>query len=197
MRYLGWILAFLFAAAGLGAYFILYAPLERGYEEQKKEIKMWTDRVAELEGNSVIVPGDTLTPDTGTKISPVNTSGAGTLIATIQVDDLFSSAQSTEISTSGKTELDKLLPTLRTVKGEIIIMVHSDNVRVSDSLKDFFPTNWELTARRAAIIARYLLSKGVDYSKLVPCGMSAARPLSDNTTEEGRTKNRRVEIYVR
>lgn len=197
MRYLGWILALLFAAAGVGAYFLFYVPLERGYAEQAEEIKMWTGKVAALQGK----PIDTMpAPDTATSETP-STRGAefdyGNLLATIPSDNLFSSTKPGELSAKGKGELDKLLPVLKTSQGDVVIMVHTDNVRVGSSLRDRYPTNWELTARRAAVIARYLLARGIDYKRLVPCGLSAARSLASNSTPEGRTKNRRVEVYLR
>jgi len=198
MRYVGWILALLFAAAGVAGYFLFYAPLERGYAEQAEEIKMWTQKVAALEGGSYAFPPDTFTQDTTLPVLSSDTStDYGTLVATIPADIIFPSDKNVEISAAGKKELDKLLPTLKTTKGDILIMVHDDNVRVGDSLKDIYPSNWELTARRAALIARYFLSKGVDFKRLLPSGLSAARPLSANTSAEGRAKNRRVEIYVR
>jgi len=197
MRYIGWIIALLLAAAGAAGYFIFYAPLERGYAQQTEEIKMWTDKVAALQAGGVInVP----LPDTGasdTAITPSPEFDFGTLLATIPLDDLFSSVKSTEITATGKAELSKLLPVLKTTQGDVIIMVHTDNVRVSQSLRDRYPSNWEYSANRAGFIARYYLGRGIDSKRLVPCGMSAARPLADNSTAAGRGRNRRVEIYLR
>ncbi len=198
MRYLGWILALLFAAAGVAAYFIFYASLERGYAEQAEEIKMWTAKVAALQGrpiDTMSVSDSTVALDTASIRSQEFTYGS--LLATIPSDDLFSSSKPGQLSAKGKGELDKLLPVLKTSQGDVVIMVHTDNVRVGSSLRDRYPTNWELTALRAAAIARYLLDRGIDYKRLVPCGISAARPLASNSTSEGRAKNRRVEVYLR
>jgi len=197
MRYLGWIIALLLVAAGVAAYFIFYAPLERGYAEQEAEIRMWTDKVAAMqEGRPIDTSSaDTALTDTAS-IRPQEFT-YGNLIATIPSDDLFSSSKPGELSAKGKGELDKLLPVLKTSRGDVAIMVHTDNVRVGSSLRDRYPTNWELTALRAAAIARYLLERGIDYKRLVPCGISAARSLASNSTPEGRAKNRRVEIYLR
>lgn len=197
MRYLGWILALLLAAAGVASYFIFYAPLSRGYAKQEKEIKMWTARVAALEGTSLdgVPPADTFGKDTNT--IPAPTTGYGTLVASVPVDDLFSEPKSEELLSKGKAELDKILPVLKASSGDVVIMVHSDNVRVDQSLRELFPSNWELTSRRAGIVARYLLAKGIDSGRLVPCGLSAARPVADNSTAEGQARNRRVEIYLR
>ena len=198
MRYLGWILALLLAAAGGAGYFIFYAPLERSYAQQAEEIKMWTAKVAALEQGrpiNVTPVSDTAAPDTA--LIQAREFDYGSLLVTIPLDDLFSSAKSNEIASKGKGELDKLLPTLKTTQGDVVIMVHDDDVRVGSSLRDKYPTNWEYTANRAAIIARYLLGRGIDYKRLVPCGLSAARPIASNSTSEGRARNRRVEIYLR
>lgn len=199
MRYVGWILAVLFAAAGVAGYFLFYAPLKKGYDQQAEEIRMWTAKVEALQGGPIhydtTPSADTSTPDTAITAPP--STGYGTLLATIAADDMFSSSNLSELTTAGKGELDKLLPTLRTSSGDVFIMVHADNVRVSQSRRDTYPTNWELTARRAAVIARYYLDRDVNYARLVPCGFSAARPAASNSSAEGRTKNRRVEIYLR
>jgi len=197
MRYLGWILALLFAAAGVAGYFIFYATLERGYAEQAEEIKMWTAKVAALQEGKPIDTSSADTALTDTASTRPQEFTYGNLIATIPSDDLFSSSKPGQLSAKGKGELDKLLPVLKTSQGDVAIMVHTDNVRVGSSLRDRYPTNWELTALRAAVIARYLLERGIDYKRLVPCGISAARPLASNSTSEGRAKNRRVEIYLR
>jgi len=197
MRYLGWIIALLLVAAGVAAYFIFYAPLERGYAEQEAEIRMWTAKVAAMQEGR---PIDTSSADTAlTDTASIRPQEFiyGSLLATIPSDDLFSSSKPGELSAKGKGELDKLLPVLKTSRGDVAIMVHTDNVRVGSSLRDRYPTNWELTALRAAAIARYLLERGIDYKRLVPCGISAARSLASNSTPEGRAKNRRVEIYLR
>jgi chemotaxis protein MotB len=191
MRYLGWIIALILAAAGVAGYFILYAPLEKGYKEQEKEIKMWTAKLAALEGNPIdtsISPDTMLTnPDT----TPVKVDAG--LLGTISADLAFVQSGA-ELTAKGKAELDKLLASMRASSGEVIIMAHWDNVRVSS---DRYPTNWELTSAQAASVARYLLAQGIDSKRLLPCGLSAARPLSDNSTPEGRARNRRLEIYLK
>lgn len=196
MRYLGWIIAFLVAAAGVAGYFLFYAPLARGYAEQNREINTWITRVDSLQhGFPVDTAADTTKPDTAS--ARPQEFAYGRLVAAIPSDDLFSASKPSQLTQKGKGELDKLLPTLKTTEEDVVIMTHSDNVRVSSSLRGIYPTNWELTARRAASIARYLLDRGIHYSRLVPCGLSAARPLASNSTSQGKARNRRVEIYLR
>jgi len=54
--------------------------------------------------------------------------------------------------------------------------------------------NQDLSQRRAETVRDYLVSKGVKEDRLVPKGYGATRPVASNDTEEGRAKNRRVEL---
>jgi chemotaxis protein MotB len=74
---------------------------------------------------------------------------------------------------------------------------HSDNMEIGPSLKGIFPTNWELSKARAAEIVRYLIEKGgMDSAKLSAVGYGSSRPVASNGTEEGRKKNRRIEVVL-
>lgn len=53
-----------------------------------------------------------------------------------------------------------------------------------------------LSQSRANTVVRYLVSKGIDASRLVAKGYGAARPIADNDSAEGRSQNRRVEFHV-
>ncbi|MDQ7985788.1 flagellar motor protein MotD [Pseudomonas sp. G34] len=59
-----------------------------------------------------------------------------------------------------------------------------------------FPTNWELSAARAASIVRMLAMDGVDPSRLAAVGYGEFQPVADNATAEGRARNRRVVLVV-
>ncbi|MBB3225573.1 chemotaxis protein MotB [Luteibacter sp. Sphag1AF] len=59
-----------------------------------------------------------------------------------------------------------------------------------------FPSNWELSAARAASVARLLTGAGVDAHRVGIIGWGEFRPVADNTTTEGRNRNRRVLIVV-
>jgi OOP family OmpA-OmpF porin len=54
--------------------------------------------------------------------------------------------------------------------------------------------NIELSKRRANAVRDYLISKGIDASRLTAMGYGKANPIADNNTPEGRFKNRRVEL---
>ena len=64
---------------------------------------------------------------------------------------------------------------------------HTDNI----GAKEY---NQKLSERRAKSVANYLISKGVDSSKVTTEGFGFSRPIADNKTKEGRAKNRRTEM---
>ena len=61
---------------------------------------------------------------------------------------------------------------------------------------DEFPTNWELSAARAASVVRYFQSKGIHPSRLAAIGYGEHQPLVSNDTPEGRKKNRRIVMVL-
>lgn len=57
--------------------------------------------------------------------------------------------------------------------------------------------NLALSKRRADVVAEYLVSNGIDASRIATFGLGSAKPIALNTTDEGRRKNRRVELLIR
>jgi outer membrane protein OmpA-like peptidoglycan-associated protein len=57
--------------------------------------------------------------------------------------------------------------------------------------------NQDLSDRRAASVKAFFISKGIDESRLASAGYGESRPVADNQTSAGRTKNRRVEMILR
>jgi OOP family OmpA-OmpF porin len=58
------------------------------------------------------------------------------------------------------------------------------------------PFNDKLSANRARSVWAYMVKSGVDPARLVHKGYGKSRPVADNTTPEGREKNRRVEFNI-
>ena len=56
--------------------------------------------------------------------------------------------------------------------------------------------NMTLSRSRAKAVYDYLIERGVDKKRLKFCGYGATRPIADNSTDEGRAKNRRVEFRI-
>jgi chemotaxis protein MotB len=59
-----------------------------------------------------------------------------------------------------------------------------------------FKDNWELSALRAAHVLRHLLAQGIEPWRLTATGFGELEPLFPNTTEENRSKNRRIEFML-
>jgi outer membrane protein OmpA-like peptidoglycan-associated protein len=72
---------------------------------------------------------------------------------------------------------------------EFMVEGHTDNVG-SDA------TNNELSLRRAIAVRDYLIGQGVAASKVDVQGFGSSRPIGDNSTADGRARNRRVEIVI-
>ena len=80
---------------------------------------------------------------------------------------------------------------------QIRVEGHADSQEIGPSLKSKFPTNWELSKARAAGVAHYFIQEsGLDADRLTSVGYGATQPVAPNTTEEGRQRNRRVEIVI-
>ena len=95
--------------------------------------------------------------------------------------------------------LDQLIEYLETSGDTRLIQIegHTDNVEIGPSLKSRYPNNLELSKVRANGVLRYLLEKGgVEPSRLSAVGLGDTKPVATNSVEDGRTKNRRVEILL-
>lgn len=91
--------------------------------------------------------------------------------------------------------LARLAPViLRNGKCRIIVTGHTDDLPISTPQ---FASNWELSAARAAAVARALTSQGVPAQRMHIQGMADQAPLAPNNSETNRQRNRRVEIELR
>ncbi|WP_245536465.1 OmpA/MotB family protein [Terriglobus saanensis] len=78
--------------------------------------------------------------------------------------------------------------------GPLRVEGHTDNVAIHTAL---YASNWELSTARANAIARVLLARSlVNPASLAVAGYAEFHPISSNSTEEGRAKNRRVDIVL-
>ncbi len=76
---------------------------------------------------------------------------------------------------------------------QIIVSGHTDNIAINTPI---FPSNWELSAARAASVAKFLVSQGIDPKRLIIQGKAEYHPLVSNSSNENRRMNRRVEISL-
>lgn len=109
---------------------------------------------------------------------------------------LFDSGKA-EVKPEGLAVLLKVIDILKNVKDKAIrIEGHTDNVQIVGALAAKYPTNWELSAARAINVTRYLQSQGIDPAILGAVAYGEYHPVAPNDTEEGKAKNRRIEIIL-
>ena len=90
--------------------------------------------------------------------------------------------------------LDRIGIILASTKKLIRIEGHTDP---SEAATEVYPTDWELSAARAAWAVRYLVKKfSIDPKHIGAAGYSHFRPISEGTDVKGKAKNRRIEIII-
>jgi chemotaxis protein MotB len=82
---------------------------------------------------------------------------------------------------------------LATTDNPIQVEGHTDNVPIFSPV---YPSNWELSSARAGSVVRLFTEMGVPAARMVAIGYADNRPLDTNTTPEGRTRNRRVNVLI-
>lgn len=98
------------------------------------------------------------------------------------------------IKPAGYQLLNTILEAMTEYSNPLRVEGHTDNIPISTPL---FPSNWELSVSRATNVLRYLQKNyDVEPGKLSATGYGEFRPISENTTTDGRSKNRRVDIVL-
>jgi chemotaxis protein MotB len=109
---------------------------------------------------------------------------------------LFASGESA-VKKEGLAVLKRVVEILKNVQDKNIrIEGHTDNIQITTKLAKVYPTNWELSAARAINVTKYLQQQGIDAKILSATAFGEFQPLADNSTAEGRAKNRRIAIIL-
>ncbi len=95
------------------------------------------------------------------------------------------------LSPRGYDILKKVAYVLSRLAYHVKVKGFTDNIPIHSKQ---FPTNWELSAARACAVARLLIKQGVNPELISAEGYAQYHPVATNDTEQGRAKNRRVEI---
>lgn len=90
-----------------------------------------------------------------------------------------------------KQQIHKIMEYVNAVEGaKILVLGHTDNVVGVNA------TNKVHSTRRANFVKDYLIANGINGDMIIAEGKADTQPIADNATEEGRAKNRRVEILI-
>ncbi|HDR05740.1 MAG TPA: hypothetical protein ENN84_10930 [Candidatus Marinimicrobia bacterium] len=87
--------------------------------------------------------------------------------------------------------LDAFVSTIYESIYQIAVEGHTDSDPIRSQL---FPSNWELSTARASKVVNYYISKGVDSDRFRAIGFADTRPKKENTSDDNKRANRRVEI---
>lgn len=114
-------------------------------------------------------------------------------------DQVLFEVGNAEISERGQDVLKRVAQALAK-RTEHVVQVrgHTDNAAIkSPEIRERFPTNWELSTARATNVVRFLQDSGnIAGQRLMAAGFAQFQPVSSNTNEAGRRKNRRIEIVL-
>jgi len=110
----------------------------------------------------------------------------------IKSNILFGSGRAV-LQKSAKPALEKIAEVLKKFKNPVNVEGFTDNVPIHTLV---FPSNWELSAARAANVVHLFSSLGIDPNRMSAIGYGEFKPVASNETETGREKNRRINIIV-
>ena len=176
---------------------------ERKLSDSQDELELRSLRVAELE--AIINRKDSMVTALKQKISKalIGLEGDGLTIVqrngkvyiSLEEDLLFASGKY-EINQSGKQALDKLSDVLSYQKDlEILVEGHTDSIPLSG--KGLVKDNWDLSVMRATSVVKRLTSNpNLDPTQLIAAVRSEFVPIMSNSSSDGRSKNRRIEMIL-
>jgi chemotaxis protein MotB len=113
-------------------------------------------------------------------------------------EEIFFDFGEAEITPEGQEVLKRIGKRLNDIpEKNIRIEGHTDSVPIGPSLREKYPTNWELGAARAVNVVRFLQNNArIDPLRLSAVSYGQYRPVASNKSEAGRSKNRRIEIIL-
>ena len=106
------------------------------------------------------------------------------------LDNVYFDVGKASLKPSSYKALNDLVEILK-IKSEMAVEIqgHTDNVGRDED-------NFKLSQERAAAVRQYLLAKGISAERVSAKGYGPSQPIADNSTEEGKAKNRRTSLKV-
>ena len=116
----------------------------------------------------------------------------GKMVVELPEGVLFDSGRA-EIKDEGQATLQQVAQVLASLDRSFLVSGHTDNIPIRSRR---FPSNWDLSAARGVVVARFLAESGVPVERLAAAGYADTQPTASNDTDEGRAQNRRIEIVL-
>ncbi len=110
----------------------------------------------------------------------------------VKADILFGSGAAS-LSPMATGVLVRLAEAIKPFENPVRVEGHTDNMPINTAA---FPSNWELSAARAAKVVQLFTKHGVDPKRLTVIGVGDNQPIQSNDTAEGRNANRRVVLVI-
>ena len=152
---------------------------------QGEQYHLQTKVVGFLFGDTLLaVPSDIAKQDVLLRLTPMEAN------MTIRLSNIQFETNSYYLSEDSSEELDEIVAMLKknpTIKVEIA--AHTDDIGGDNY-------NMLLSNRRGESVAKYLIKRGVNKSRITSVGYGKTKPIVPNDSEENRAKNRRVELKI-
>jgi chemotaxis protein MotB len=114
------------------------------------------------------------------------------VVVDISADILFPSGVA-RLAAGAAPPLQQLAGALKPFTNAIRVEGHTDDRPISTAE---FPSNWELSAARAASVVHLFMDRGIEPDRLAVVGFGQYRPVDSNATPTGRNANRRVAVVI-
>ncbi|WP_299036266.1 flagellar motor protein MotB [uncultured Pseudokineococcus sp.] len=115
------------------------------------------------------------------------------LVGAIVADDVFFESSSAALRDTGREVLDVMAPVLDADQHPLELQGHTNSLPVRGGV---YPSNWELSAARAAAVVRHLEKDGIASERMTAVGHGQTRPLYPGDDEKALSGNRRVDLVV-
>ncbi len=120
-------------------------------------------------------------------------------ISKLDTDVLFDSGKA-ELKPGADRVLSEIAEIFNSPEGrelKLMVVGHADTQGIKGrELRQRYPSNWHLSAGRALSVADWLRQAGIPESRMGVAGFGQYQPIASNDSDETRSRNRRVEIYV-
>ncbi|RLJ22712.1 flagellar motor protein MotD [bacterium endosymbiont of Escarpia laminata] len=123
----------------------------------------------------------------------VDVSHSDTRVIVDMKNKMLFPSGSAKLSRAAVKVLRDISSILRPLKNQLQIEGYTDNQPIHTPE---YPSNWELSAARAASVVHLIARMGVAPERLAAIGYGEHRPIADNDSESGRQKNRRVSLVI-